>query len=210
MPRPKPTERRRCLKACEGCKRRKEKCDGAAPCSPCKKRKIETSCTYITIPSSYPAPASQKGPVRSNDSRFDVASPHEFPVEAWRSTSREEEDRLDESVSTVATSAPKHSRLVEDAMGGHGMDWTLDLLFCLPSLMGLRKSSSEIPLRLHSCTISDKSSLRQWAHVVSLPITNRIRSLRRTHQITMTAILTGHKTLVPWKPSSWFCDFESL
>ena len=46
MPRPKTLVRRRCLVACDPCKKRKEKCDGQQPCSNCSKRRRVARCDY--------------------------------------------------------------------------------------------------------------------------------------------------------------------
>jgi hypothetical protein len=56
MPRPKVSDenRRRVAHACDNCKRRKEKCDGANPCNLCRRRGREPECHY------------SDGPVRSN------------------------------------------------------------------------------------------------------------------------------------------------
>ncbi|KAH8591215.1 hypothetical protein B0O99DRAFT_460758, partial [Bisporella sp. PMI_857] len=48
MPRPKTLVRRRCLVACDPCKKRKEKCDGQQPCSNCSKRRRAPSCGFST------------------------------------------------------------------------------------------------------------------------------------------------------------------
>ncbi len=48
MPRAKvdALHRRRVAHACDSCKRRKAKCDGAAPCDQCRTRRVESSCLY--------------------------------------------------------------------------------------------------------------------------------------------------------------------
>lgn len=43
----------RCQRACESCKRRKEKCDGAKPCARCIRRKVSQQCRF-------PAPAAKR------------------------------------------------------------------------------------------------------------------------------------------------------
>ena len=46
MPRSKVIDRKRVVKACTNCKRRKEKCDGIQPCGRCKQRSRETECDF--------------------------------------------------------------------------------------------------------------------------------------------------------------------
>ena len=48
MPRPRvrDEDRKRVARACDTCKRRKEKCDGTHPCSLCRKRGREPECTF--------------------------------------------------------------------------------------------------------------------------------------------------------------------
>ncbi|KAJ3958895.1 hypothetical protein N0V92_004535 [Colletotrichum tropicale] len=40
------SERRRCVKACGNCKRRKERCDGQQPCRRCVIRRVESDCSF--------------------------------------------------------------------------------------------------------------------------------------------------------------------
>lgn len=54
MPRPKVTNRKRILKACISCKRRKERCDGFHPCGRCKHRNRERECTFQYVTPSTP------------------------------------------------------------------------------------------------------------------------------------------------------------
>ncbi|KAL0941533.1 C6 transcription factor [Colletotrichum truncatum] len=48
------SERRRCVKACVHCKRRKERCDGQQPCRRCVIRKVEDDCSFTEPPTAFP------------------------------------------------------------------------------------------------------------------------------------------------------------
>lgn len=52
MPRPAvaPDKRRRIARACDSCKRRKERCNGAHPCSICTRRRKEFECNFSDTP----------------------------------------------------------------------------------------------------------------------------------------------------------------
>lgn len=52
MPRPAvaPDKRRRIARACDSCKRRKERCNGAHPCSICTRRRKELECNFSDTP----------------------------------------------------------------------------------------------------------------------------------------------------------------
>jgi hypothetical protein len=52
MPRPivAPDKRRRIARACDNCKRRKERCDGSRPCSICIRRRRESECHFSETP----------------------------------------------------------------------------------------------------------------------------------------------------------------
>src|SRR5690349_4754827 len=52
MPRPrvKDEDRRRVRRACDNCKRRKEKCDGKQPCFLCTRRSREPECVFSDEP----------------------------------------------------------------------------------------------------------------------------------------------------------------
>ncbi|KAI8718165.1 Zn(2)-C6 fungal-type domain-containing protein [Fusarium sp. LHS14.1] len=44
----KRSERRRCAKACDNCKRRKERCDGCHPCGRCRTRHVSDDCNFAS------------------------------------------------------------------------------------------------------------------------------------------------------------------
>ena len=76
MPRLKDSqaERRRCLRACESCRRRKEKCNGLHPCAGCVKRNID--CIFVSNTTALGSSASSSGDMpRRNSSVPTVAHP---------------------------------------------------------------------------------------------------------------------------------------
>ncbi|KAK2060834.1 fungal-specific transcription factor domain-containing protein [Colletotrichum caudatum] len=46
----RPSDRRRCVKACGNCKRRKERCDGQQPCKRCVIRRAQGDCAFADLP----------------------------------------------------------------------------------------------------------------------------------------------------------------
>src|SRR5450432_3161711 len=64
MPRARvdPLARRRVAQACNSCKKRKERCDGQAPCGNCKAHQREDTCAYTT---STPTTISHASPAGS-------------------------------------------------------------------------------------------------------------------------------------------------
>ncbi|KAF9878660.1 hypothetical protein CkaCkLH20_03560 [Colletotrichum karsti] len=52
------SERRRCVKACGNCKRRKERCDGQQPCRRCVIRRVESDCSFAGPPTTFPPESS--------------------------------------------------------------------------------------------------------------------------------------------------------
>ncbi|KAM5361408.1 hypothetical protein ACJZ2D_013098 [Fusarium nematophilum] len=75
MPTPKlkASERRRCTKACDRCKRRKEGCDGLRPCRRCTARGVGRDCTFAQSPPPPISPVTASGQEFSSDSH----NPHE-------------------------------------------------------------------------------------------------------------------------------------
>src|ERR1700677_4755448 len=71
MPRPKATDRKRVLRACASCKRRKEKCDGLQPCGRCKHRNTENQCTFLVTPLSAGSGNASSIPTHSRDDLLD-------------------------------------------------------------------------------------------------------------------------------------------
>jgi hypothetical protein len=108
MPRPKVVERRRCVKACESCKKRKEKCDGLKPCANCKKRKREDACSYqirapsTTFKSPTTIPFERHEPVSGNiDEPSIIGSPPDISGNINGT-----DELVDSDVLASATSAP--------------------------------------------------------------------------------------------------------
>lgn len=46
----KDSQRRRSARACQACKRRKERCDGSQPCGRCLHRRVDADCTFVSRP----------------------------------------------------------------------------------------------------------------------------------------------------------------
>lgn len=126
MPRAKvdPLNRRRVPRACDVCRKRKEKCDGNLPCGHCRSRHKDHGCRY-----SRPF-ASSNNPSRglAAESRISLGPPgHALPEgPGVGDTSYTEEDALsgfsasaDPAEQTIADSAPipKQSRMLPDAKG---------------------------------------------------------------------------------------------
>src|SRR4051812_25092313 len=118
MPRPKVVERQRCIKACESCKKRKEKCDGLKPCANCKKRKREDTCSYApstTFRSHATLPLEKHEHVSGNiDESCVMDSPPDISGDI-----NGNEELVDSNILASATSAPvpQLSRLLRDPRG---------------------------------------------------------------------------------------------
>jgi len=131
MPRPKVVERQRCVRACESCKKRKEKCDGLKPCANCKKRKREDSCIYpirapsTTFRSPTTLPFEQHKRVSGNT---DESSIIDSPPDISGGINGSDE-LVDSNILASATSAPvpQLSRLLRDPRGKFSTFPNLDL-----------------------------------------------------------------------------------
>jgi Fungal specific transcription factor domain/Fungal Zn(2)-Cys(6) binuclear cluster domain len=134
MPRPrvKDEERRRVSRACDNCKRRKEKCDGLNPCNLCKRRGCEPDCVYSDVPSRVLQQKSRrsKGSVDLRDGTHEMAysSDAEVAVESLLNLSGggnkttahtpDQRDRRDSLVSNESHApVPKMARLLRDKLG---------------------------------------------------------------------------------------------
>jgi hypothetical protein len=124
MPRPKVVERQRCARACEGCKKRKEKCDGLKPCANCKKRKREDTCSYpirapnTTFRSPTTIPFEQHEHVSGNTDESSIDSPPDISGDI-----NGNDELVDSNILASATSAPvpQLSRLLRDPRGKFSM-----------------------------------------------------------------------------------------
>ncbi|POR34366.1 C6 transcription factor [Tolypocladium paradoxum] len=58
----KDSERRRCARACESCKRRKERCNGLRPCRRCLQRGVESRCQFAATSMGSPGRQGQVSP----------------------------------------------------------------------------------------------------------------------------------------------------
>jgi hypothetical protein len=124
MPRPKVVERRRCVKACESCKKRKEKCDGLTPCANCKKRNREDTCEYPVRVSSRTFRIHETVPFEVHDDvigRVNEVPATDSPPDISRDINGNGE-LVESNMSASATSAPvpQLSRLLRDPKGKFG------------------------------------------------------------------------------------------
>lgn len=132
MPRPrvKDENRKRVARACDTCKRRKEKCDGSQPCLLCKRRAKQDECHYSDgkrpSPSRRQSTSSQPSSTRvgetlSSSRDAEIAVESLLTLSGNRSAARTPRDEPRRPVS--ATHGPSHapvpklSRLLHD---GHG------------------------------------------------------------------------------------------
>ncbi|KAH6886928.1 hypothetical protein B0T10DRAFT_575313 [Thelonectria olida] len=71
MPTPpiKRSERRRCVKACDRCKRRKERCDGVRPCGRCRARGFGHDCSFAQGPPATISPVATSDRTSSSNRR---------------------------------------------------------------------------------------------------------------------------------------------
>lgn len=121
-------ERRRCPRACENCKRRKERCDGLTPCRRCVMRGVDAQCTFTTRPA-VPSPGRYRSPESrsiihgsahgfqgSEPSTIDILSTDLSPAPALAASSHQ---RGSSQVfhRSPAAPVPQLSRLIKDAHG---------------------------------------------------------------------------------------------
>lgn len=132
MPRPrvKDEDRRRVSRACDNCKRRKEKCDGQSPCNLCKRRGCEPECVYSDTPSRVLQQKSRR-PMGSVDLRDEIvySSDAEMAVESLLNLSSGgnqhgnartpgQTNRRDSLISNESHApVPKMARLLRDKLG---------------------------------------------------------------------------------------------
>jgi hypothetical protein len=137
MPRPKPgQERRRVARACDSCKRRKEKCDGLQPCSLCKRRNQESACAYSNsrnggLPAQSHLEESPTAPVQPHEDMFDH-SDREVTIESplhlsHGGASGAAAPHAHDSEVTTSAPVPKLSRMLRDGTGKFSMDPTKGL-----------------------------------------------------------------------------------
>ncbi|WYZ37010.1 hypothetical protein EsH8_II_000516 [Colletotrichum jinshuiense] len=119
------SERRRCVKACGNCKRRKERCDGQQPCRRCVIRRVEGDCAFAVPPINFASTGSSsaRSPVRID--------PHDSPsardlFHTYGSASFDETGispshnrRASSQISHLSQSTvvPQVSRLIADGKG---------------------------------------------------------------------------------------------
>ncbi|KAH7021900.1 hypothetical protein EDB80DRAFT_628453 [Ilyonectria destructans] len=120
--------RRRCIMACENCKRRKERCDGNLPCRRCVARRVQAQCQYSKLRgtsfSHQNAGARPRQPLVSvEETSFD--SPSNTIGQPPHQTSSQTElyppGFLGDAVWTpthLSTAFPSVCRLVRDSQGG--------------------------------------------------------------------------------------------
>jgi hypothetical protein len=112
--------RRRCAKACENCKRRKERCDGTQPCGRCLARDVDSECLFTGRPL-FPnlAPASRfhlsEDMADTSDAELAVERLMNLDRNSPQGTSRSYAQQ--NSPRSSAAPVPHLSRLIRDAKG---------------------------------------------------------------------------------------------
>lgn len=129
MPRSKvdPLRRRRVAQACDGCRRRKEKCNGASPCEQCKSRRLEATCKYTRVqPPAAASPLLREARSSSNNSE----SENQNALRALDDLAPPETPKEGDNTDTVLTSAPvpKVSRMLQNSQGRFSMSYRLPKL----------------------------------------------------------------------------------
>lgn len=115
MPRHKvdPLYRRRVAQACDGCKKRKEKCNGATPCEQCKSRHREDVCRYTSYKALAPSRHLLQEAVSNEDSDSDVHR----ALSALEDLASSEVLEQGDSSSLNCALVPKLSRMLRDGKG---------------------------------------------------------------------------------------------
>ncbi|KAK1964633.1 fungal-specific transcription factor domain-containing protein [Colletotrichum sublineola] len=120
------SERRRCVKACRNCKRRKERCDGQQPCRRCVIRRVVGDCVFAGLPT-IPAQAdslSARTPnclgLHESPTSQDLFNPYE-PAASFHengiSTSHRRSASPQTSHLSQSAAIPQVSRLIADGKG---------------------------------------------------------------------------------------------
>ena len=136
MPRPrvKDEDRKRVARACDTCKRRKEKCDGQHPCLLCKRRGREPECVFsdglpkrggsVSVASHRPEEASPAQSITLKDAALNESNDAEIAIESLltlsgsrsaQPKSPQYEKEQDHLVSRAPV--PKLARLLRDGRG---------------------------------------------------------------------------------------------
>ncbi|EXJ92148.1 hypothetical protein A1O3_00698 [Capronia epimyces CBS 606.96] len=131
MPRPrvKDEDRKRVARACDTCKRRKEKCDGQHPCLLCKRRGRDLECVFSegyskrgsrrqdSVASSSQPMTLRDALTDSNDAEIAIESL--LTLSGSRSAAKSPQEEKDEDADAVISRAPvpKLARLLRDGRG---------------------------------------------------------------------------------------------
>ncbi|KAL5358853.1 hypothetical protein BJX96DRAFT_147379 [Aspergillus floccosus] len=95
-PKVKDSNRRGCAKACENCKRRKERCDRVRPCRRCIARRVETQCRSSPSPTSSTVPPEQVSHISSQPEPSYLCAPAPTSRDASQYDSASSKDWCDE------------------------------------------------------------------------------------------------------------------
>ena len=127
MPRAKvnPLNRRRVAQACTPCKKRKEKCDGVAPCGNCKSRRNEDECSFSTslagsrsTTKAVPLLRESPGSFGRGDTEAEIDMLLDHPIEDY---ARPDPERRSGTTTPTSAPVPKFSRMMRDGKGRFSM-----------------------------------------------------------------------------------------
>lgn len=109
-----PLRRLRVAQACDSCKRRKEKCNGAEPCALCKSRRREDSCRYTRSKVLIaPRPLLREAAIGNDTSDSEI---HQA-LNALEDPAQIEVPKLCDGTYLNSAPVPKVSRMLRDSRG---------------------------------------------------------------------------------------------
>ncbi|KIA75482.1 hypothetical protein HK57_00031 [Aspergillus ustus] len=112
----RPTRRR---KACDNCRRRKERCDGLEPCGRCKRRRVDRECRRL-FPGCGPSQQQRKSSLSSADLLPTTAAPNPLPATHTSSSPFLTTISTDTSTFSSSKSIIFHTtRLIRNSHGGY-------------------------------------------------------------------------------------------
>lgn len=114
-----PQRRARCEHACDNCKRRKERCNGARPCAICTRRRA--ACVYSELPARVlqQNPSSNPSPFRLGDilDPNDAENPSNRALDRPTPTHRRGEQEQPVSEMQLEAPVPRVARMLRDGRG---------------------------------------------------------------------------------------------
>ncbi|KAL5337833.1 fungal-specific transcription factor domain-containing protein [Aspergillus crustosus] len=193
-----PGARLRCRRACDSCKRRKQKCNGAQPCTICSQRRKESECHFSDKPARLLRPSSDPKDTMLLSEHLVPTPQRQTAMDHLLNSLEDTSASLEQQVTDDkdgAAPVPKVARLLRDGQGKFmyiGDSASLSFLQSVRRIVSLsigRCEFTEDASRHSMLEAFQSSSTAQTGPLIDLPRNDEAQRLARQYVLATSPLL---------------------